>query len=127
MDVDVTPIKTFEIFERPGEPWDVALISWYADRPDPIDFLQFLDGRRPNLGRFNDPDFNRRLDAANSLSGAERHVALGRLDAHVIRTGAPVAAFSNEAQHSFFSERVGCQIHNPIIGINLAALCIRDD
>ena len=28
------------IFEEPREPWDVALISWYADRPDPIDFLQ---------------------------------------------------------------------------------------
>jgi hypothetical protein len=68
---------------------------------------------------------NRRLDAANALAGAERQVALGRLDAHVLRTGAPVAAFSNEAQHSLFSERVGCQIHHPVIGINLAALCIR--
>lgn len=131
MDVDVTTINTFEVFGRPGEPWDVALISWYADRPDPIDFLQFFDGRRfePgvfNLGRFNDPDFNRRMDAANGLVGAERQVALGRLDAHVIRTGAPVAAFSHEAQHSFFSDRVGCQIHNPVSGINLAALCIRE-
>jgi YVTN family beta-propeller protein len=130
MNVDVTTINTFEVFGRPGEPWDVALISWYADRPDPIDFVQFFDGRRfePgvfNLGRFDDPDFNRQMDAANGLVGAERQVALARLDAHVIRTGAPLAAFSNEATHSFFSDRVGCQIYHPVNGINLGALCIR--
>jgi hypothetical protein len=107
-----------------------SLTAGTLPAPDPFDFLQFVDGRRfePgvfNLGGFSDPDFNRRLDAANALAGAERPVALGRLDAHVLHTGAPVAAFSNEAQHSFFSERVGCQIHHPVIGINLAALCIR--
>ena len=132
MDVDVTTFNSFDVFLSPEEPWDVALISWYADRADPNDFLQSFDSRRfePgvfNMGRFTDTDFNRRLDAANRLTGAERYFAFGRLAAHVIRTGAPVAAFSNESQHSFFSERVGCQIHNPVSGINLAALCIRDE
>jgi YVTN family beta-propeller protein len=132
MDVDIRTFTSFDVFQPPNEPWDIALISWYADRPDPIDYLQHFDSRLiqpegPNLGRFSDPDYDRRLDAANRLTGAERYIAFGRLDAHVIRTGAPVAAFSNEAQHSFFSDRVGCQIHNPVWGIDLAALCIREE
>ncbi len=130
MDVQVKTTKHFD--EYGTEAWDLALASWYADRPDPIDFLQHHDSRLispigPNLGGFTDPDYDRRLDAANRLSGAERYLAFARLDAHLTRTGAPVAAFSNESQHSFFSERIGCQVHNPVSGINLAALCIRDE
>ena len=110
----------------------VAVVA-EAARPDPVDFRQHFDSRLigpagPNLGGFTDPDYDRRLNAANRLSGAERYLAFERAtDAHLTRTGAPVAAFSNESQHSFFSERVGCQIHNPVSGINLAALCIRDE
>jgi peptide/nickel transport system substrate-binding protein len=133
MDVQITTINSFDRFAVPGEPWDVALVSWYADRPEPIDFLHQFDGRLveagafPNLAHFADPDYDRRFDAANGLTGAERYIAFGRLDAHLARSGVPFAAFSNEARHTFLSARVGCQVHQPTVGINLAALCIRDE
>ncbi len=116
----------------PDEPWDVALISWYADRPDPIDFLQFFDSRRFEPGVFNLGPLHRSglQPPARCRERTDRGRALtSRLGGWTLTSsaqGAPVAAFSNEAQHSFFSERVGCQIHNPVIGINLAALCIRE-
>jgi hypothetical protein len=34
-------------------------------------------------------------------------------------------AFANETARDFFSARVGCQIYQPVYGIDLAALCIR--
>jgi hypothetical protein len=36
-----------------------------------------------------------------------------------------VAALSTDTVHDFFSARMGCQIYNPVYGMDLAALCIR--
>jgi YVTN family beta-propeller protein len=118
---------------RQGEPFDLVLNGWVADYPDPMTFLRLLDGRtiRPdnnlNLAYFDDPSFNRRLDAADALQSPARELALGRLDAQVARTAAPWAAVANERQHDFFSERIGCQLFNPVYGMDLAALCIRGE
>jgi YVTN family beta-propeller protein len=116
-----------------GEPFDMALIGWVADHPDPYDFLRQLDGRtigpenNLNIAYFNDPDFNRRLDAAARLRSPAREIALGRLDVHVARTAAPWAALGNERGYDFFAERIGCQTYNTAFGIELGGLCIRRD
>jgi YVTN family beta-propeller protein len=118
---------------RQGEPFDLALYGWIADYPDPMTFLRLLDGRtiRPDnnldISYFDDPSFNRRLDAADALPSPARELALGRLDAQVARTAAPWAAVANERQHDFFSGRIGCQIFNPVYGMDLGALCIRGE
>jgi YVTN family beta-propeller protein len=123
-------------FSRIGsrnEPFDMAVAAWRADYPDPMDFLGQLDGRtiapsgNINYAYFDDPGFNRRLDAAARLPSPARELALGRLDVHVARTSAPWAAVANQRQHDFFSARVGCQVYNPVFGIDLAALCVRGD
>jgi peptide/nickel transport system substrate-binding protein len=118
---------------RQGEPFDLALTGWVADYPDPMTFLGLFDGRtigpegNINFAYFDDPSFNRRLDAANALPSPARELALGRLDTQVARTAAPWAAVANERQHDFFSERIGCQLFNPVYGMDLAALCIRGE
>jgi ABC-type oligopeptide transport system substrate-binding subunit len=118
---------------RQGEPFDLVLNGWVADYPDPMTFLRLLDGRiiRPdnnlNLAYFDDPSFNRRLDAADALPSPARELALGRLDTQVARRAAPWAAVANERQHDFFSERIGCQLFNPVYGMDLGALCIRGE
>jgi ABC-type oligopeptide transport system substrate-binding subunit len=118
---------------RRGEPFDMAVSSWYADLPDPLNFLGLLDGRtiapegNLNLAYFDQPAYNRSLDAAAALPSPARELALGRLDARVARTAAPWAAVANERSHDFFSDRVGCQSFHPIFGMNLGALCIRPD
>ncbi len=118
---------------RRGAPFDLALNGWVADYPDPMTFLRLLDGRTIgpdnnfNFAYFDDPGFNRRLDAADALPSPARELALGRLDAQVARTAAPWAAVANEREHSFFSERIGCQLFNPVYGIDYGALCIRGE
>ena len=116
---------------RRGEPFDMAMSSWYADFPDPVNFLSLLDGRtiapegNANIAYFDQPAYNRKLDAAAKLPSPARELALGRLDAQVARTAAPWAAIANERTHDFFSKRVGCQVFNPVFGMDLGSLCIR--
>jgi hypothetical protein len=38
---------------------------------------------------------------------------------------APAAAFATNASRDFFSARMGCQVYQPVYGIDLGALCIR--
>jgi hypothetical protein len=100
-------------------------------RPDPVNFLSRLDGRtiapkgNVNLAYFDQPGYNRRLDAAAALPPPARELALGRLDARVARTDAPWAAVANESAHDFFSDRVGCEVFQPIFGMSVGALCTR--
>ena len=134
MDVQIRALgqSLYLRLERRGEPFDIALDGWQSDYPDPLDFLHRLDSRtlgpdaNVNLAYFNDPDYDRKLDAADGLGSPARELALGRLDVEVARAKAPWAAVSNERTHSFFSARMGCQLHNPVFGLDLAALCIRD-
>jgi ABC-type transport system substrate-binding protein len=133
MDVQIRAFgeSFFARLQRRGEPFDIALVGWQSDYPNPVDVLHQLDGRtigpdgNVNYSYYDDPRYNRRLDAAAALASPARELALGRLDVEVARSAAPWAAIGNERTHSFFSARMGCQLHNPIFGIDLAALCIR--
>jgi peptide/nickel transport system substrate-binding protein len=85
-----------------GNTMDIATAGWWDDYPDGYDFLHnLLDGRtiaRTNnndLSYFNNKTFNRRLDAANTLAGAARNRAFGRLDQWVMKKYAPWAPISN--------------------------------
>jgi YVTN family beta-propeller protein len=117
---------------KPGEPYDLALVTWSTDYPDPYDVVNFLlDGklatqhRGVNPSRFDDPTYNRRLEAAEALSGAARYRAYARLDADLARDAAPMVAFGNETYRDFFSARIGCQLYQPVVGMDLGALCIK--
>ena len=35
------------------------------------------------------------------------------------------AAFATPVSTDFFSDRIGCQVHQPMYGISLGALCVR--
>jgi hypothetical protein len=73
---------------------------------------------------FADPSYQRRLAAADKLSGPTRYLTYGRLDLDLARNGAPLAAFDNLSSRDFFSARIGCQTFG-VYGIDLAALCLR--
>ena len=133
MDVEVKNFgdSHFARIQRRDEPFDMAVVGWLSDYPDPVDILNQLDGRtiredgNLNTAHFDDPAYNRRLDAAKGLPSPARELALGRLDVDVARTAAPWAAVANGRTHHFFSARVGCQRYNPLFGVELARLCIR--
>jgi peptide/nickel transport system substrate-binding protein len=139
IDVEVKLFSKGVFFKRLGrkhEPYDMAMQGWFADYADPADFLNLLDGRALNpesplsgaffnTARYDDPVFNRRLLAAEKLVGARRYMAYSRIEHDMVRNGAPWIALANQTSHDFFSARIGCQVHQPVYGMDLAALCIR--
>jgi ABC-type oligopeptide transport system substrate-binding subunit len=117
----------FNRLVRPGEPFDLAVSAWAADYPDPDDFLDYLlvSGGGGAIPPFGDPAYVRKAAAAAKLAGPRRYLAYGALDADVARNDAPWIALDNQASYDFFSARMGCQVFNPVYGMDLAALCIR--
>ena len=106
---------------RRDEPFDIAVFGQIADVADPGAFLeQLLALPAVDLG-----SFGRRAAAADRLTGQRRQLAIGRLANDLARDTAPIVAFANPVRQDLFSARIGCQIYNPLYGIDLAALCIR--
>jgi YVTN family beta-propeller protein len=133
LEVKYFPIGVlFQRIDRRGAPFDAAFVGWFPDYPDPSAFLnQLLYG--PSIGPkdnnnwsyFDDPLYNRRLEAAARLSGPQRYSAYAALDADLAGDAAPFAALLNGQELDLFSARMGCQVYHPVYGVDLAALCIR--
>jgi len=130
------PGPMFARVGRPGEPFDAATVGWYPNYPDPADFLNLFYGpsigpkshslwSNSNTSHFDDPSYNRRLEEAAGLSGPQRYSAYAALEADLTRKAAPFAAMFNPSDLDFFAARMGCQIYQPVYGVDLAALCIR--
>jgi peptide/nickel transport system substrate-binding protein len=126
------PISTFyDRISRRGEPFDLAANGWYSNTTDPAQNLEIFDGStitaddNSNFSYLNDPAFDRQLRAAATLSGARRYRTYRQLDLELERDLAPAAAFATTASRDFFSARMGCQLYQPVYGIDLAGLCLR--
>jgi YVTN family beta-propeller protein len=122
-----TPADVGARIWRPGEPFDLAGPVFWGGYPDPADFLG-LPGTTGVLGFlpfFDDPSYKRKVKAASRLSGPRRYLAYGALDVDTVRNAAPVVSLGNRLSRDFFSDRMGCQVYNPVWGIDLAALCIK--
>lgn len=100
------------------KPWDLAYGNFFIDYADPANFIGALV--KPEVrGRFV-----HRIRAASRLPDASRLDAFARLDADLARA-AILAPFATSTTTDFFSDRIGCQVHQPIYGISLGALCLR--
>jgi ABC-type transport system substrate-binding protein/DNA-binding SARP family transcriptional activator len=133
IDVEVKQFPIGDFFARlgrRGEPFDLA-VSGYSLSADPGQNLAMFDGTtihrsgNTNFSYFDDPAFDRRLEAAAKLSGPRRYRAYARLELELERNLVPAAAFATDASRDFFSRRIGCQLYQPYWGIDLAALCLR--
>jgi hypothetical protein len=51
--------------------------------------------------------------------------AYARVDHTLVSETAPEIAFATESEHDFFSARIGYQLYQRMIGMDLGALCIR--
>jgi ABC-type transport system substrate-binding protein len=133
IDVQVKEFPIGDFFARiprRGEPFDLAVSGWsFAD--DPWWVLSIFDGRaykrdgNTNLSHFDNPAFDRELDQAAKLSGARRYRTYLRLERELEQDFVPAAPFATNASRDFFSARIGCQLYQPVMGIDLAALCLR--
>jgi peptide/nickel transport system substrate-binding protein len=135
IDVDIKPLSVTQHFDRVRDPhanWDLATFGWTPDFPDPSNVLNpLLRGTSAhntvtaNFAHFDEPAYNRRLDAAARLTGPARYTTYAKLDTDLISKAAPMAAVGVWLDRALFSARIGCQIYQPIYGIDLAALCIQ--
>jgi ABC-type oligopeptide transport system substrate-binding subunit len=130
IDVEVKAYQQTALWSRiarADEPFDLAFTGWVASYPDPNDFLNTLlqGGGSGTTSPFDDPAYRGKIAAAAKLSGPRRYLAFGKLDTDLVRNAAPWAAYANVLSRDFFSARMGCQVYQPIYGMDLAALCIR--
>lgn len=112
-----------------GEAWDIALVLWTPNIPDPHAYLnqlletQLLDGE--TLTRFNSRTASRELrQAARTLQAQERSRAYAKLDAMLARDHAPLAALNVVNEATLVSDRVGCIVLRPVL--DLAVACLKD-
>jgi ABC-type transport system substrate-binding protein len=104
--------------QRKGEPWDIGLVDWGADFVDPSNFLDLL---APSV----DGTFRAELARAARLAGPIRYRTYGRLSVELAREAAPWVTYANGTFRDFFSARLGCQLFQPVYGMDLGALCTR--
>jgi ABC-type transport system substrate-binding protein len=116
---------------RQGEPFDMFQIGWFADYPDPYDFINVLlygktitKTNNVNTAYFDDPVYNRKMEQAARLTGDLRYRTYGNLDIEITRKAAPFAVTGNSNQREFVSSRIGCPVNSAAWGgLNLVMLC----
>jgi ABC-type transport system substrate-binding protein len=131
----VLPFGALDLSKRlhtPGEPFDAALTGWTPDYADPFDFLDILlngsdlkSGNGADLGYFDSPEIDKRLDAAAHRAGAARYQAYGKLDIDITRGKAPFVSFGNRNERELVSTRVRSFVYQPTYGLDLAAITLR--
>ncbi|MGZ4224465.1 MAG: BTAD domain-containing putative transcriptional regulator [Solirubrobacteraceae bacterium] len=129
IDVEVKSFSIFPMFRREftkGEPFDIGWYGYSVDYPDPSDFIDLpftgSDAAFPGTGAER---YAPRIAAASRLARQQRLHAYGQLDIDLARHAAPAVAFANLTAEDFFSATTGCQVFQPIYGMDLGALCRR--
>jgi ABC-type transport system substrate-binding protein len=134
LDVEVKPLTFAVLIDKAGtrgDPFDIVSIGWFADYPDPYDFINILlDGRsivaKNNviLSYFHSPAYERKMDRAARLTGDARYRAYGNLDIDITRNQSPLVITNNQNVREFISAKVGCANYSYAWGgLNIVMLC----
>ena len=126
LDVDLKP-QPFAVAIKTagtrGSDFDMFLIAWFADYPDPFDFINvLLDGQNiqaannSNYAYFNSPNYKAAMTAASRLNGQARYEAYGKLDVDLMKNAAPWAPLANGNVREFISGRVTNYLFHPVYG-----------
>jgi ABC-type transport system substrate-binding protein len=129
IELEVRRFSMGEMFARvrkPDEPFDLSLFGWYGDLPDPSYFIDDMLAYHTSTGFLKRTPLGRRIRAASRLAGAARTEAYAALDRDIAAQAAPFVPIASGLKTHFFSARIGCQTENPVYGIDLAALCVRN-
>jgi YVTN family beta-propeller protein len=128
--VETKEFPEAEFFARikdPHAPFDLAPWPWIGDFPDPSNFVNAqFDPGITELSLFSSPELTRRMRRVARLSPPRRYSAYARLDRDLVARAAPAAAYATGVTSHLFSSRIGCQVNQPIYGIDLGLLCLRD-
>jgi ABC-type oligopeptide transport system substrate-binding subunit len=115
--VNVKLLQGFQIYiatGTKGEPFDAALVGWFADYADPYDFIDILlngdnihESNNNNLSYLDVPSLDKQMARANSLAGDPRYAAYQKLDFTIQQTQAPLVVYENRNIREFVASRVG--------------------
>lgn len=116
-----------------GAPFDMTTEGWIADYADPYDFINILlDGsslqedNNVNVAYYNNPKYNKAMQAAARLSGAARYKAYGTLDQQITKNDPPWAVRYNFNDRIFVSKRIGCMTYPPGLAlVSINSLCLK--
>jgi YVTN family beta-propeller protein len=118
--------EMWTLLGRPNEPWDLAVDTGGPTYADPSSVIHtFAATDWFNFSHYHNARLNQRIRAAERLSGVPRAQAYAGLDLTLTRDIVPWITFDNPIAQDFFSARIGCQVEQPMYGMDLAALCIR--
>jgi YVTN family beta-propeller protein len=110
----------------PNPSFDLVPWAWTFEYPDPFDFVNEQFQSDLSLTHlFSNASFDRRMRLVAQLAGPRRYLAYEQLDNDLVRDAVPAAAYASATTVSLFSARVGCELTQPIYGIDLGALCVR--
>jgi peptide/nickel transport system substrate-binding protein len=135
LEVDIKPLPVhtgsaayLDLLAKPGTEWDIALVVWTPNLPDPQAYLNLLlDSHHlggTNVAGFTSATYDRALRRAARVPQArERQLAYGSLDIQVARNAAPFAALTVPNEPTFVSERVGCIVLRPTLV--LTSVCLK--
>ena len=124
----------FTALGKKGNDYDIALVGWSADFPDPYDYVNKLlsgetiqDVQNNNTAYFNNPTANKLMNAAARLKGAKRLTTYGALDNKIQTTWAPIAGIDNRNDREFFSARIDTKsiISSPIYELDLGKIALK--
>jgi peptide/nickel transport system substrate-binding protein len=126
----------FREFEKRNPSFDVAPYGWGAGLLDPFEFINTMfqadlppavEAQSQPHDLVDDPALNRHMAAAARLTGERRYRAYARLDRDLATKAVPGAPYARGTTANLFSERIGCQVNQPLYGIDLGRLCVRDE
>jgi ABC-type oligopeptide transport system substrate-binding subunit len=128
IEVDVRYFEPTTVIEKagtPGEPVDLVMMAWNPDYADGAAYFVPLLGRgsSSNVVNLEDHALDRRMSAANGLTGEARRRAWAELDIDLMRDNPPWAPFLHTNHRAFISPSLGCFLAHPLYRVDLAALC----
>jgi ABC-type oligopeptide transport system substrate-binding subunit len=134
--VTTKPFQGYAIYTAAGvkgTDMDAMFAGWYQDYADGYDFFHILlDGRtiatnnNNNLAYFNAADVDKKIDAANLLTGPARAKAWGRLDIYTMQKYAPWAPIDNRNVVDYVGPKTAGYVFNPPYGaMDLATLYLK--
>ena len=117
-----------DVLAKPGAEWDIALVVWTPNLPDPQAYLNLLlDSHHvggTNVASFSSGTCDRApRRAAGVPQATRRQLAFGSLDVQIARNAAPLAALTVLNEPTFVSARVGCIVLRP--SLVLTAVCLK--
>jgi ABC-type transport system substrate-binding protein len=123
----ITSVNYLEKLTARGAKWDLALVLWTPNIPDPHAYLNLLLESQlfggETLPRLRSRLAARKLeDAVRLPQGRSRDRAYAEVDAALARDVAPVAPINVVHEATLVSDRVGCIVLRPVLDLAVACL-----